>query len=90
MLRSQNKAFQAERTASSEILGPAKQAWRVQGTEPPPAWLELSDGGGRPGEAGSLTRQGKESEIYSKWEVQGSERPKRAENIFKSSFWFLQ
>lgn len=48
MLRSQNKAFQAERTASSGILWPAKQAWRVQGTEPPPAWLELNDGGGRP------------------------------------------
>ena len=41
-------------------------------------------------EAGSLTHQGKESEIYSKWEVQGSEGPKRAENIFKSSLWFLQ
>lgn len=48
MLRSWNKAFQAERTASSGILGPAEQAWRVQGTEPPPAWLELNDGGGRP------------------------------------------
>ena len=90
MLRSQNKAFQAERTASSEILGPAKQAWRVQGTEPPPGWLELNDGGGRPGEAGSLTHQGKELEIYSKWEVQGSKGPKRAENIFKCSLWFLQ
>lgn len=56
MPRSWNKAFQVERRGNTEILGPAEHAWRVQGTEPQPAWLELNVRGGRPQrEAGSLT-----------------------------------
>ena len=40
MQRSQNEALQAERTASTEILQPAEQAWSIQGA------LGLNDQGG--------------------------------------------
>lgn len=75
MPRSWNKAFQVERRGNTEILRPAEHAWRVQGTEPQPAWLELNVRGGRPQrEAGSLTHQGKKLGINpngESWGVRG-------------------
>ena len=91
MPRSWDKAFQAERRGNTEILGPAEQAWRVQGTERTTASVagvecqrwEATEGGREP------YTSGQEVGNRSKWEVLGGERPNRAEVIFKSSLWFL-
>lgn len=89
--RSQNRAFQAETTARTEILRPAEQVWSIPGA------LELNDQGRNTTRGGHRGRQGALQARARIWDSIPSERPEgrrrkgpnKAEGIFQSSLWFL-